>query len=97
MSLTVGEFERLAQVSIFRDLQPEVSIASRRPKSWSTQSPDTPMTPFNPGDTVTDNGGTQITCRQALERFKAAGGQLPEWAVGANATLGGSVTMVVTG
>ena len=99
MSLTVGDFERLAQVRIFRDQRPDVPFSTRAPRTWSTQSAGEPMTAFRGSDAVEDLGGQPITRQAALDRFKAAAGYEPEWALsaGAKAALASDITFVVTG
>jgi hypothetical protein len=97
MSLTVGEFERLAQVKVWRDQQPDVPFSAKTPKTWSTQNATEPMTAFRGADSVQDLAGQPIAPHVAIERFKAAAGNLPEWAVGAKAALGSDITFVITG
>jgi hypothetical protein len=97
--LTVGEFERLAQVKVWRDQQPDVPFSTKVPKTWSTQAAGEQMTAFRGADSVQDLGGQPVTRQVALDRFKAATGYLPDWALeaGAKAALESDITFVITG
>jgi len=100
-SLTVGEFQRLANVTVYRDSNPELPAGSRAPRVWSPAKDDSePMTAFRGTDYVIDGcakvharvsssaetaQSRQILRRHAVQRFAEAAGYVPEWALGAGA------------